>query len=249
MSVYRATAILIVIFWLTMTALLLRNEVKPADSALREVPAGHVVKLLLHHSNFSDLNIVSNKMRLGHLRIMPQPRTGSGMRTIDFKGNLLFLIPGVDRQRVGWSGEVDMDKDLAIRRFRLTITMHEPEKVTSEIVILPAEKVAHYELSTASGVLERQDYTLDENGAREVMHQVGIDPALLPLKSAAGGPPPVIKAQQSFIEVHGERMDTYLVTVEMNGQTWIECHVDQLGHVVRATTLLGYSLIADDIAP
>ena len=246
---YRATAILIVIFWLTMTALLLRNEVKPADSALREVPAGHVVKLLLHHQQPSDLNIVSNKMRLGHLRIVPQPRKEGGLRTISFLGNLLFLIPGVDRQRVAWSGEVDMDKELAIHRFRLAVTVHEPEKVTSEIVIRPAEKIAHYELSTASGVLERQDYTLDEDGAREVMQQLGIDPALLPLKTAVGGAPPVIKAQQSSLQVHGERMDTYLVTVEMNGQTWIECHVDQLGHVVRATTLLGYSLIADDMAP
>jgi hypothetical protein len=246
---YRVVAILIVVFWLTMTALLLRNEIKPADSALREVPAGHVVKLLLHHQLPSDLNIISNKMRLGHLRIDPKARKDGKPRTIGFTGNLVFIIPGGDRQRVAWDGEVEMDQELAIQRFRLGVTMHDQEKLRSEIVIEPAENVAHYVLSTSSGILERQDYTLDERGARDVFRQLGIDPSMLPVTPTVRSKPPVIKAQQSSIEIHGERMDTYLVTVESNGQTWIECHVDQLGHIVRATTLLGYSLIPDDVTP
>jgi hypothetical protein len=44
-------------------------------------------------------------------------------------------------------------------------------------------------------------------------------------------------------------MDTYLVTIESNGQTLLECHVDQLGRIVQATTLLGYSLSPEDITP
>jgi hypothetical protein len=247
--VYRAISILIVLFWLTMTALLLRNEVKPGDSALREVPAAHVVKLILHHQQSSDLNIVSEKMRLGHLRIDPHVKKEEGLRAINFTGNLLLMIPGGPRQRVAWDGEVEMNKELTVQRFRIGVTMHEPDRLRSEIVVRPAENVAHYELSSANGVLERQDYSLDERGVREVLRQLEIDPALLPVAPQQKTHPPVIKAQQSSIEIHGERLETYLVTVESNGQTWVECHVDQLGHIVRATTLLGYSLLPDDITP
>ncbi len=246
---YRAASILIVLFWLTMTALLLRNEVQPGDSALREVPPGHVVKLILHHQQASDLNIISDKMRLGHLRIDPKTNKDQGLRLINFTGNLLFIIPGGDRQRVAWDGEVEMNKELAIQRFRIGVTMHDPDRLRSEITIRPAENIARYELSSATGVLERQDYSLDERGAREVFRQLGIDPAMLPVSPRQHSQPPVIKAHQSSIDIHGERMDTYLVSIESNGQTWLECHVSQLGQIVRATTLLGYSLVPDDITP
>ena len=172
------------------------------------------------------------------------------MRVVGFTGTLLFLLPGGDRQRVGWDGEFEMDKDLTIHRFRIGVVMHETGKLRSEVVVLPAENVAHYTLTSANGILERQDYSLDEQGARDVMRHLGVDASMLPL----GGPmpqakPPVIKAHQSSLDVHGERMDTYLVTVEVNGQTLMECHVNQLGQVVKATTILGYSLLIDDITP
>lgn len=246
---YRALSVLIVIFWLAMTALLLRNQIKPGDSALREVPAAHVVKLLLHHQQLSDLNIYSDKTHLGNLRISPRTDKEGGLRVIAFTGNMALSIPGGERQHVAWDGKVEMDKDLAIQRFILGVTMHEPDRLRSEIVIVPEENVAHYVLSTQRGVLERQDYTLDERGARDVFRQLGIDPAMLPMSPMPQHMPVTVKAQQSSIEVHGQQMDTYLVTVESNGQTWLECHVDQLGHIVKATTLLGYTLSPPDTSP
>lgn len=244
---YRATYILIVLFWLTMTGLLLRNEIKPGDSALREVPPGHVVKLLLHHHQESKLNIVSDKMRLGQLLIEPKTRKEDGMRVIEFKGSALLLIPGGDRQKLAWDGEMEMDKELTIHRFRMGVTTHELERLRSEVVILPAENVAHYTLSAANGVLERQDYSLDEKGAHDVMRQLGVDPSMLPVGPLPQAKAPVVKAHQSSIDVHGERMDTYQITVESNGQTLIECHVNQLGVVVKASTILGYSFVMDDL--
>lgn len=246
---YRAISILIVLFWLTMTALLLRSEIKPGDSALREVPPGHVVKLILHHRQKSELNIMSDKLRLGHLHIVPQTRKEDGMRVFSFTGNLLFLLPGGDRQRVAWDGDCELDRDLTVHRFRLGVTMHEPERLRSEVVVLPGENLAQYTLSSANGVLERQSYSLDEKGARDVMRQLGIDPSMLPIDPLPKTKPPVIKAHQSSLDVQGERMDTYLVSVEANGQTLMECHVNQLGQIVKATTIFGYSLMIDDITP
>jgi hypothetical protein len=245
---YRAAAILVVIFWLTMTGLLLRNEVRPGDSALREVPVGHVVKLLFHHQQTSDLNIVNDRLRLGRLRILPQSDKTTGLRVIAFDGDLHLTVPGAKRQRVAWKGELEMDKALVTQRFQLGVTTHDPMEIRSEIVVLPKENVARYQVS-AGGTVERQEFSLDERGARQVFQQLGIDPEMLPAAQMPHPKPPTVRAQQSSMEIHGERMDTYLVTVESNGQTWLECHVDQLGKIVKATTLLGYTLTPDDITP
>lgn len=245
---YRATAALVVLFWLTMTGLLVRNEISPGDSALREVPVGHVVKLIFHHQQASDLKVSNDKMQIGQVRIVPRTDKAAGRRHLAFAGSLHFPVPGAKSRRIAWDGELEMNKDLVAQRFRFGVKVHEPAELRSEIVVLPAENVAHYELHSATGILERQSYSLDEQGAREVLQQLGFDSALLP--AALRRPEaPIIKAQQSSLRIHGERMDTYLVTVEFNGQTWLECHVDQLGHIVRATTLLGYTFAPDDIGP
>jgi hypothetical protein len=246
---YRVTAVFIVIFWLAMTGLLLRNELQPGDSALREVPFTHVVKLIFHHEQSSDLNIYSDKLRLGHLRLQPRADKQNGTRTIEYSGHLQLLIPGAKRQRIAWDGELEMNKALETRRFRFALRMHEPATLVSEITVLPAEKVARYELISPTGTLERQDYSLDERGARTVLEQIGLDPALLMAAQSQRSTPPRLKAQQSSMAIHGERIDTYLVTLEHNGQTLLEFHVDQLGHILRATTLLGYTLTPDDILP
>ena len=73
--------------------------------------------------------------------------------------------------------------------------------------------------------------------------------SLLPIETKSVASALKVKARQSSLEVPGGTMDTYLVTVENNGQTLLECHVDELGRVVKATTLLGYTLVADDKTP
>jgi len=158
------------------------------------------------------------------------------------------IIPGAKRQRMAWRGEIVMDKALETQRFQVGLTLNEPAPLRTEIVVLPKQNIARYELNTAS-TQERQQFTLDENGLREVMQQLGLDPTALAAVTLPKTSAPVVKAQQSSIEIHGERIDTYLITIESNGQTWLECHVSQLGQVLRATTLLGYTLSPDDITP
>ncbi len=253
---YRAVAILVVLFWLTMTALLLRNEVTPGDSALREVPFTHVVKLLFHHQQVSSLNVMSDKMRMGALRIHPQVDKTTGRWLLSFDGNLQFTIPGQKPQRVKWDGDLDLDKSLETKSFRIGVTTYQAgqanqsSRLRSEIRIFPEDRRARYELSSDTGTLERQDFTLDESGARQAVEQLGLDPALLAsVKSQRLTSLPVIKAIQSSLEIRGEAIDTYLVTVEYNGQTLIEVHVSQLGQVLKASTMLGYTLVPDDLVP
>jgi len=253
--IYRTVAVFIVLFWLTMTGLLMHQQMRPGNSALREVPVAHVVKLLFMHRadpeiSKSRLNIYSDKLRLGQLNITPDTGDRGQHRDLKFDGDLQILIPGGKREHIAWRGVLQMDKLLTIKRFQLAVDTHTPTDLTSEIVVVPEENIAHFQLSAPNGVVERQDYTLDERGARTALEQVGLDPTLLPISTKQPSAAALeCKARQSSLDVPGGRMDTYLVTVESNGQTLLECHVDQLGRIVRATTLLGYTLSAEATTP
>jgi len=247
---YRTVAIFIVLFWLAMTGLLVHQELRPGDSTLREVPPAHVVKLLFMHHQRSSLNIYSDKLRLGQLVLDPKVDDRGQSRDLEFSGDLQILVLGGKRERIGWRGVLEMDRLLAIKRFQLAVSTHTPTDLTSEITILPDKNLAHYELRASNGTVERQDYSLDERGARAALEQVGIDSSLLPISNKKQMAPSVeIKARQSTLAVPGGRMDTYLVTMETNGQTLLECHVDQLGRIVQASTLLGYTLSPDSTTP
>ena len=250
--IYRTAAIFIVLFWLTMTGLLVHQELRPGDSALLDVPVAHVVKLIFHHRQRSSLNIFSGpNMRLGQLVLEPSINDQMQSRDLKFYGDLQLFIPGGKRERVSWKGELNMDKALNTTRFQLNVNTSAASGVSSQIVVVPAENLARYELVSNSGMLlEQQDYTLDERGARAALEQIGIDPSMLPVAAKQRvEAAPTIKARQSSLTVHDDRMDTYLVTMESNGQTLFECHVDQLGRIVHVSTLLGYTLVPDDITP
>jgi hypothetical protein len=247
---YRIVAICIVLFWLTMTGLLIHQEVRPGDSVLREVPPAHVMKLIFMRRKPTSLDIYSDKLRLGHLNMIPGVGADGQMRNLKFDGDLQLLVPGAKRERIHWEGRWEMDKLLTTKTFELTVTTHTPVELKTTIEVVPAENVAHFEMRAANGANQHQDYTLDERGMRTALEQTGIDPSLLPVsmkpQTAASFD---IRARQSTLNFPGGQIDTYLVTVETSGQTLLEFHVDALGRIVQADTLLGYRLVSESMTP
>lgn len=247
--IYRLICGCIVLFWLLMTGLLFRSEWWPGYTSLRDVPVEHVVKLLLIHGETSELNILNEKAHLGRLRIHPMIRKSDNARLIDFMGNIQIRVPGLERQNLEWKGDWEMDKALATRRFSIALTMRKPALVTMEFHAIPAENRAHYSVVTGTAIQEDRDFSLDAAGLRAVFQQLGFDSAMLDAAQSPNAEKPVITARQAFLEVHGGKIDTYLVTVEHSGQTLIEFHVDQLGRILQVKTLIGYSLAPDDLTP
>ncbi len=253
---YRTLAVLVVAFWLTMIGLLVRKESDSAGSVLREVPVGHVVKLLLMHEQRSDLNIHNDKLRVGYVRIHPQKRKGDRERVIEFSGHVQIIVPGVERQRVQWDGELELEKTLATRRFAIGLTFRDPSQRSDlasrvEVVVEPAKNLLTWSLhSPGIPAGQPHSYSLDEAGLQSALGEL-LDPAVIPLlqKQTRSMSPPVIKALQSSMLIHGESIDTYLVTIEQSGQTLLECDISQLGQILRAKTLIGYTLAPDDLIP
>ena len=247
---YRSLAAVIVIFWIAMSALLLRSELGPSDSRLRVVPAGHVMKLLFAHEQTSDLDIYSERLRIGHLRLHPHVRKEDGARILEFAGNLQLTVPGTGRHRFAWDGSMEMTRLLDVQSLRLGLTMRDLGNYRVELTFLPPENLAHYELWSAGVLVEKADFPLDERGLQAVVDKLEIPPDVVRMaRGPKSAKPAEITALQSSIEIHGEKIDTYLVSIRQNGQTMIEFHVSQLGQVLRGTTILGYTFAPDELMP
>jgi hypothetical protein len=77
---------------------------------------------------------------------------------------------------------------------------------------------------------------------------MGLDPTLLTTRSAPQISP-TVRGRMSSLLFHGERVDTFLLTVEQSGQPLVEIHISQLGNVLQAKTILGYNFAPDEVIP
>lgn len=262
---YRTITVFIVLFWLTMTGLLIHQQVRPGDSALREVPIAHVVKLFFRaHPEVEflrpqlliydhTLHPGKDDLSIGKVtKILPATNEQTKDHRVEFAAEFRLPVPGEKRpQRIGVDGDWETDKDFVTRRFLLEVKTHVPSELTTQVEILPMEKIAHYKVESPTGVLDEKRFPLNETGARRALAELGIEPELLP-------PLPAHHADLEFkttarlakFPVREGEIDTYLVTVESNGQTLLEGHLDQLGRIVEIKfPLLDYVLVTEDSAP
>ena len=247
--IVRFAALLIVAFWLTMTALLIRNEVSPELSGIRTVPMSHILKLLYQHEQPSDLIIYNEEMRVGMLRLHPKNRHEDNARLLDFTGTIHLRFPS-PKQRLSWNGLFEMDSLFTMDRFSLGVTVHEPSVVTGKLEVAPRENRAHFTLLVNGSEQEHEEFTLDEAGFAKVIKKLGGDPAILKtVRGQTAGIRPKITAQQSSLKILDEKTETFLIVVQQSGQTLLECHIDLVGKIIRARTAIGYTLAPSGVAP
>jgi hypothetical protein len=245
---YRSFAALIVAFWLVMTVLLIRNEIDPEDSRVREVPVAHVMKVLFLHQQRSSLRIYAGGAPMGHFMFEPKLERESGLRTLDFTGTMQMSTETQPRQRVSWDGTLWLDDALAVRQsgFRFTV---DPSVFQLEVKTR-AEEEAHVVIRAQGRTVFEKDLALTEAGLDGLARQYGADAQVSALlRQPAARTPPTVRARLSSLRLRGERTETYLVTVEQGGQTLFEAHFSQLGHLLSAKTLLGHTLLPDDFLP
>lgn len=239
----------IVIFWITMTGLLVRSELWPDHSALRSVPVELVTKQMWHHQQKSDLTIWSDGARTGHLSLEPRVRPEDGARLLIYSGNLQLRLPGAGKQRLSWDGVAEFDRTSQLRSFLLGVGLRQAPAMRAELLFLPNSQTAEYRLLQNGEVIDTETYALDETGVKKVLAQLEIPPAFLETFRSRETAAPRITAQQSSMLIHKERIDTYLLSVVQSGQTMLEAHVSQLGSILEVRTAFGYSLSPEDIIP
>ena len=244
----RLAAVLIVVFWGVMWGLLVKSELEPEEAALREVPVEHVLKLMFHHQQPSELIINSDGKMIGHLRLIPRVQENEE-RLLEFSGGLQLRVPAAERQRLSWSGESTLTKELDLKTLAITVIMHTAtEGATNSRLIFDfdaATKKGRYELRSGTMTFDKQEFEATEEGIRNLADRVGVGTTLMPAISSKSSAPPVIKARRASFKMDDDEMDTLLLTVEYNEQTMLQVHVSQLGRVLHAKTILGWTLETD----
>lgn len=247
----RLLALLITGFWVTMWTLLLRTELEPQKAALREVPIEHVLKLFFQHQQASDLFLNTGSDRVGYVRFHPQVRKDNGVPMLEFSGNVQIRIPGAPRQRLIWNGNAELSPALEVSKLQLTSAFRDSTlpQAAENIVRLSMDmqkRTASYEVRTAQQLADAQTFTLDEAGLRKLMDRAGVDPTVLQtVNLQTKGSPPRFSAHRSSLKIKDETVETLLISAEMNGQTLLECHVSQLGQILHAKTITGWTLETD----
>jgi hypothetical protein len=247
---YRLFAALIVAFWMVMTVLLIRNEVDPEDSRVREVPVAHVMKILFLHQQRSSLRIYNGGLPIGHFMFEPKMDKESGVRTLDFTGTMQMSTEAQPRQRVSWDGLFWMNETFEIQKSELRFTV-DPSILQIEIKTGAATQAAHLTIRQGGRTVNEMDLSLNEAGLGSLASRYGADAQVSALlqQAPAARATPVVRARLSSLRLRGERTETYLVTVEHGGQVALEAHFSQLGHLLSAKTLLGHTLLPDDYIP
>lgn len=250
--IYRTVAALIVLFWLVMTTLLIRNEVDPEDSRLREVPLTHVLKLLYLHEQPSHLRIYAGGTPIGHLSFQPRKDKETGDRLLEFTCMIQLQVP--DRQRISWNGVLRMSDNYELLQSDWGVALEDPGSLRLEVQTHASVPTAHVTVRTKERVIQEMDVALNESGMANLANQFGAGTEFLAIlqqarTQAQNKAKPIIRARQSSIRYRGEQTETYLVSIEQNGQTLIQSQFSQLGHVLQAKTFLGYTLQPDDMVP
>ena len=244
---YRVLLILITGFFITMWTLLIRSEVQPGGNSLRAVPVEHVLREVFLNEKSSQLLIHDGHQTIGNLRLNGRPEAPDGSRTLEFFGSVQLTLPNANPQRSAWSGEIVVTRDWEIQSFNLSsatreITRNAGAATQLDFTLSPLNKVASYTLKSGGELVDEQTFTLDEAGLNRLLDHLGVDQMWLKQLKPGHGPKPELTARQASLVIDNMKIETWLLTVVVNGQTLIEAHVSQLGEVLQARTIFGWTL-------
>jgi hypothetical protein len=230
-----------------MWTLLIRSEVQPGGNSLRALPVERVLREVFEPEKPSNLIIHNGSQRIGTLRLAGQGEAPDGTRALQFYGNAVIEFPGIEPLRSAWNGEIVVTPDWQMKSFTLTAASRGTAKNAGpatqfELVLSPLEETVSYVVKAGSTVLDRQTFTTDEAGLTDLLDHFDVDPTLRKQFHPGQGPKPVISARQASLVVENVKLETSLLSVVVNGQTLIEVHISQLGEVLQARTLFGWTL-------
>lgn len=248
----RLGAAAVVLFWAVMWALLIRSELSPRDALVNRVPVELVLRQAFQNSQASHLFLYRGTERLGHVRVAPHLDESDSARVLDLFGNFQVDAPGAPSQRIAWEASLDLDAAWSLRMARGTMTTRllarpKPEVTRLEWDLSKATQHGHFRLLADDSVVEEQSFELSPAGLRGLLKEYGAEGPSLDLLPASTGSLPRMEAlaQRTRISIRGQEIEAYLVTLRLNEQTLLEAKVTELGQILEATTLVGWTLRAE----
>ena len=246
----------IVLFWVVMNVALIRLWLWPEGSDILTVPVAHVFKQLFLHEQPSNLAISQSGKRVGGFVLKPRHDEATGVRTVDFAGNLILKLPLMNQQPFAWRGRADLDRGLVLRKLELHFESRAKSEsaMAVEIVVEGPEKKLTYNLQQNGQRIMGESVSLDETGARAVLTALGVDPAFVTQAATAGTGAELagqfkLTARQTQLDIRGDRVEVFRLLLTQAATPLAQIDISQLGQILRVRTSLGYTLAPDELTP
>ena len=253
---YRAFAVGIVLFWLWMTALLVRFEFAPGETETLPVPTARVWKLIFQHEELSALSLFNGRQRLGELHIQPRtwPTNGGPYHQLSATGAFALVLPGVpDGERMVLHGTLDLDEQEQVQHLEMAANFHEPNQTLPGTTVdfdgQPTRGQWHYAIRRGGVVLKENAGTVEQLLDDPDLHAFGFDPKVLGQMSKQQTAGSSVTARHGTLHINGEDIETYVVTVRQGDGLESTIHLNQLGQILAVKTFLGYDLYDDAFVP
>lgn len=236
----------IVGFWLTMTTLLVRMQIAPADSSVRQIPPGHILRVMFEHEQASDLNISSGGLRYGSIVVRPflEPKDE---RVLFFGGSSLLRAGYLPQDRLSLEGRIFLDSDfkmvrahgsLGLRKAGLDLTYNYDR----------AAQTFTYSLQEYGRTLRAETIPLDRRGLNQMLLTLQVDPAIIDSAVVSTGEP-TLTARFAKFDFRDEKVDAYCLVLKRESTTLAEIYVSQLGQILQVKTPFGLQLAPSELLP
>ncbi len=236
----------IIVFWLTMTTLLVRMQIQPEASVLREVPPARVLALLFEHGQSSTLSIKHNRLTYGTVSINPVIEA-NGERILRYGGHALLRASYLPHDRLSLEGEMNFDPALEVTEARGSLGLRD-QRTRFIYRLNSAAHSLKYSLEMEGEIYRDGTISLRRNDLERLAADLGVDPAILETASASGGSVK-LSAHYSTFGYRDEKVQAYSLIIQRENTTLAEIFVSQLGQVLMVKTPFGLELSPSDLMP
>ncbi len=256
---YRFIVVGIVLFWLAMTAQLVREEVWSGWRRSQPVPVDFVVRLMFHHEEVSDLTLFSHGHRLdGNLHLQPR-RLPAGqdqavaLDCLTWTGSFALNLPGVDVNRVVLRGLAEITDEQRCQRLELTASLHEPRQNGPGLTLFlegrPGTDAWHYVVRQAGTVVHEDAGPMLQLLRDADPHLPGISFEGIEQMQRQTAASTSVTAYRDTLRLGGEAADTYVISLRQGDVEEASVHFNQLGQILAIKTFTGYDLYDEGVAP
>ncbi len=232
--------------FLTMWGLLIRSEMG-LSTGWQAIPVEHAVRELFQREQPSELWIMHDRSRVGHLSVSGKAASEEA-RTLSFYGSAQVSLMGASTQRFFWNGELHLDRAWQVSAFHLVTTVRDPAtKAVSqvELQIEPPRHIGSFLLRQGDHVADEHSFSLDAAGFTALLSHLGLNEVWQKQLTGGAVPSPHVAAHPSSLLIHGVTLETYRIDFSLGEQTLLSAQLSQIGEVLHADTPLGWTLDQD----
>ena len=245
---YRAFVVGIVLFWVWMTALLVRFEYAPGEAQTLPVPTARVWDLLFEHEELSALTLFNGRQRLGELYVQPRKKAvgGGSFRQLSGTGTFALDLPGLSGERMVFHGTMDLDDQSQIQHVELAASFHEPNQPQPGTTVTfdgqPPQDHWHYVIRQGSMILKENAGTVDHLLDDPDLRALGFDPKVFGQVGRQQVASATLTARHGTLHINGEDLESFVVIARQSDGPESSIYLNQLGRILAVKTFLGYDL-------